>query len=67
MIFNAINATLSFITIGLIRGLRPLLGPAVCRFTITCTNYAVLQLQQKPFFPACYLIIERLLLCNPLW
>lgn len=57
---------LNQLLIYLILGLRPLLGPpARCKFTVTCTQYAVLQLKEKPLFPAIWAIIKRLLACNP--
>jgi putative component of membrane protein insertase Oxa1/YidC/SpoIIIJ protein YidD len=49
----------------LILTLRPLLGPACCKFTVSCTQYAILQLKEKPTLPALWAIIKRLLSCNP--
>src|SRR5689334_18939077 len=46
-------------------GLRPLLGQINCKFEISCTRYAILQLQEKNFFKAVWFIIKRLLACNP--
>lgn len=49
----------------LILGLRPLFGPATCKFSIGCTEYALLELKQRPLNKAVYLIARRLLRCNP--
>lgn len=45
--------------------LRPLLGFGVCRFSISCSRYAIEQLEQKSLMQACWLIIKRLVLCTP--
>lgn len=46
--------------------IRPMLGPMnVCPYTIGCTQYAILQLQDEPFLPALRNIISRLLQCHP--
>lgn len=50
----------------LITGIRPLLGPAACKFPVGCTQYAIEQLEQKRLFEALWIIIKRLLLCSPL-
>ena len=42
----------------------PVLG-AHCRFTPTCSNYAIAALAKYPFFKACGLICWRLLKCHP--
>tara|TARA_Y100000591_G_scaffold250820_1_gene222175 strand:+ start:82 stop:321 length:240 start_codon:yes stop_codon:yes gene_type:complete len=44
--------------------ISPLVGPS-CRFHPTCSNYAVEAIEKKPLFVAAYLIIVRLLRCNP--
>jgi putative component of membrane protein insertase Oxa1/YidC/SpoIIIJ protein YidD len=49
----------------LLRGLRPLLGPAYCKFYVSCTEFAIIQLQEKPLPKACLAIIKRLLSCHP--
>lgn len=53
------------IVIFMLVGLRPLLGPAHCRFEIGCTQFAVNQLQEKPLFHALLAIAKRVLSCNP--
>ncbi len=49
----------------LILGLRPLLGPAACKFPIGCTQFAVETLKTKPLLPALQDIVNRLLQCRP--
>ncbi len=44
--------------------ISPLVGPS-CRFHPTCSNYAVEAIEKKSLFVAAYLIIVRLLRCNP--
>ena len=44
--------------------ISPLIGPS-CRFHPTCSNYAVEAIEKKSLFVAAYLIIVRLLKCNP--
>ncbi len=59
---------LSNLLIGLIIGLRPLLGPSpsgFCRYKIGCTEFAINQLENQTLFKAIYLIIKRLFSCNP--
>lgn len=56
-----IKSSLIFI----IGGLRPILGPAECKFPIGCTDFAISQLQSEPFFKAIWAIFKRVLACNP--
>jgi putative component of membrane protein insertase Oxa1/YidC/SpoIIIJ protein YidD len=51
----------------ILRGTRPLLGPARCKFTVTCTEYAIIQLQEKSLLVAIGEIVRRLFSCNPFW
>ncbi|OGB84176.1 hypothetical protein A3F66_04505 [candidate division TM6 bacterium RIFCSPHIGHO2_12_FULL_32_22] len=52
----------------LIYGLRPLLGPdAKCKFTISCTPYALMVLKEESLFKAVKLIVKRLIACNPIF
>ena len=44
--------------------ISPLFGPS-CRFHPTCSNYAVEAIEKKSLFVAIYLIVGRLLRCNP--
>ncbi len=45
--------------------LSPLLGPR-CRFYPSCSHYAVEALQTQHFLRALWLIIYRIIRCNPL-
>jgi putative component of membrane protein insertase Oxa1/YidC/SpoIIIJ protein YidD len=56
---------LSFICTGLILGLRPLLGPSICKYEPSCTKYAAHCLAELPFHKATWAIIKRVLSCNP--
>jgi len=56
---------LNKVTLFLIMGLRPLIGPAQCRYTITCTQFAAQQLQEKTFLYAVIAIVKRVFSCNP--
>jgi putative component of membrane protein insertase Oxa1/YidC/SpoIIIJ protein YidD len=47
-------------------GLRPLLGPATCRYPIGCTTYALETLDRESLGKAMWLIIKRVVSCNPL-
>lgn len=44
--------------------ISPLLGPS-CRFTPTCSRYALEAFQTHNFFVASWLTIWRILRCNP--
>jgi len=51
----------------LITTLRPLLGTAHCAYAdVGCTQFAIIQLQEKNIVTALLLIARRVLLCNPL-
>ncbi|USP13775.1 membrane protein insertion efficiency factor YidD [Vibrio gazogenes] len=60
---------LSWLVIGLIYLYRwlisPLLGPR-CRFTPTCSRYAIEALKAHGFVKGCWLSAKRLLKCHPL-
>ena len=50
----------------LILGIRPILGPPnCCKYIVTCTEYAEIQLKSKPFLQAIWLIIKRVFTCFP--
>jgi len=57
-----------YLAIWLIKGYRlclsPLLGPS-CRFTPTCSEYALEAFQKKPFLKALRLSVRRLSKCHP--
>lgn len=48
-----------------IQTVRPLLGPAACKYPVSCGIYAVEQLKTKSLLKALKAIIQRLSSCNP--
>ena len=62
---NSISSILAWIFTALIIGLRPLLGPACCKFDPSCTKFAVQSLANLPVHKALWAITKRLLSCNP--
>ena len=57
---------LAEVCLAFILGLRPFLGPASCCYTVTCTDFARLQLEKEPLLAAIKAIIKRLFSCHPL-
>lgn len=59
---------LTLILVGVIRfyqmSISPML-PASCRFTPTCSQYAVEALRKHGFLKGIYLTIRRILRCHP--
>ena len=56
------------IAIALIRGYRKFISPAkppCCRFTPTCSAYAIEAFQKRGFFVGLILTVWRILRCNP--
>ncbi|MBT3456333.1 membrane protein insertion efficiency factor YidD [bacterium] len=54
--------------IAIILGVRPFLGPTyTCRFVVSCTDYAIDQLETEPIFSAIWNILKRLCMCNPFY
>lgn len=52
--------------IGLYRKyISPFLGQGKCRFTPTCSQYAVESYKKYNFFKATFMTIWRILRCNP--
>lgn len=49
----------------LIKGLRPLFGPAHCKYPVSCTVYAHEQLKTESLLRAIKKIVIRVLSCNP--
>ncbi len=45
--------------------ISPLLGYNKCRFYPTCSNYAISAIKEKGVFKAIFLVIYRILRCNP--
>lgn len=44
--------------------ISPMIGPK-CRFYPTCSNYALIALKKHNIVKALYLIIKRIVKCNP--
>jgi len=49
----------------LINGIKPLLGPSHCKYPISCSEFAEIELKNKPLFTAIWNITKRVLSCNP--
>ncbi|MFI5333344.1 MAG: membrane protein insertion efficiency factor YidD [Candidatus Babeliales bacterium] len=60
-----VSSLVAYSLITILVGLRPLLGPAACRYDIGCTQFAVIQLESLPLHKALWAIGTRLLSCNP--
>ncbi|WP_081796284.1 membrane protein insertion efficiency factor YidD [Enterovibrio calviensis] len=64
-----ISTTAKKIVVGLFRGyqllISPLLGPR-CRFTPTCSQYAIEAVTHHGVAKGCWLASKRLLKCHPL-
>lgn len=37
----------------------------LCKYTPTCSEYALLALEKYGFFKGCFLTVKRILKCNP--
>lgn len=46
-------------------GISPFKGAACCRFTPTCSQYAIEAIEKYGAFKGCLLAIWRILRCNP--
>ncbi|MCI5997408.1 MAG: membrane protein insertion efficiency factor YidD [Peptoniphilaceae bacterium] len=57
------------LAIFLIKGYRkfisPLFGVGKCKYTPTCSEYAILAYEKYNFFKATFLVLWRILRCNP--
>jgi conserved hypothetical protein YidD len=65
---STISKVTKKILIGLIRfyqGAISVHTPAACRFTPTCSQYAIEALQKYGIFKGSFLAIKRILRCNP--
>jgi len=49
----------------LITGIRPLFGVAHCKYAVSCTKFATIELQENSLLPALWAIIKRVCSCNP--
>ncbi|MDR0484312.1 MAG: membrane protein insertion efficiency factor YidD [Alphaproteobacteria bacterium] len=65
---NKLGKVFSYLAIGLIRfyqiAISPFLTPS-CRYTPTCSQYALQSYKKHNIFFATYLVIKRVLKCNP--
>ena len=48
-----------------ITGLRPLLGPAHCKYAVGCTQFTLMQLEQQSLPTAFKNVVQRIISCNP--
>jgi len=64
-----ISAALQWLAIKFIRGyqliISPMIGPR-CRFTPTCSHYAIEAIQSHGMIKGCWLAACRLVKCHPL-
>lgn len=64
-----ISAALQWLAIKFIRGyqltISPMIGPR-CRFTPTCSNYAMEAINVHGVAKGCWLTVSRLVKCQPL-
>lgn len=64
-----ISAALQWIAIKFIRGyqliISPMIGPR-CRFTPTCSHYAIEAIKSHGIVKGCWLVAKRLIRCQPL-
>jgi hypothetical protein len=56
---------INYLLIGCISAIRPLLGPASCRYSITCTPFAIETLKKEPLIKAIPIIFKRVISCHP--
>lgn len=45
--------------------ISPMLGPSKCRYTPTCSQYAIEALQKHGLFKGGWLALKRILSCHP--
>lgn len=67
LLLKQLMLLVNYMLIGLCHSLRPILGPAACKFEPTCGNFAVQELATKPIHQALWAIIKRLVHCNPFY
>jgi hypothetical protein len=59
---------LSFILIGIVKLYKYLISsllPMVCRYTPSCTEYAIIAIKKYGPFKGLFLAVKRILSCNP--
>lgn len=64
---STLSMATRWLLVTLIVCLRPILGPPCrCRYYVSCTQFAVFQLENEPqFWRAIWLIFKRLASCHP--
>lgn len=65
---NSVLCALAWLLILPIRGYQRFISPLfppVCRFTPTCSNYAIQAIRKHGPFRGTWLAIKRILRCNP--
>ncbi len=63
-----LNKLFNFLAILLIKFYRLFISPILpssCRYIPTCSKYALQAYEKYPFFVASFLVIRRILKCNP--
>lgn len=68
-IYSAYKHVLLYLAIAFVRLYRTLLSPLLgqnCRFTPSCSEYAIIALKRFGLIKGCWLIIKRILKCHPL-
>ncbi|MGE0010458.1 MAG: membrane protein insertion efficiency factor YidD [Candidatus Babeliales bacterium] len=56
---------LNFLFASLLTLLRPLLGPAECKYGLSCMPFARKQLKELPLHKALWRILRRVISCAP--
>jgi len=70
LLIKIINNILSFIVISIIKGYKLFISPILpssCRYSPTCSSYAISAYKRYDFIKATFLTIRRILRCNPLF
>ncbi|MDR0725039.1 MAG: membrane protein insertion efficiency factor YidD [Prevotellaceae bacterium] len=65
---NVLRKMLIFVPVILIRAYQLLISPYLpssCRYTPTCSAYAIEALKKHGLFKGAYLAVKRILSCNP--
>jgi uncharacterized protein len=68
IVFSFISKIIKIVFIGLIRFYQVAISPhtpAACRFTPTCSQYAIEALRKHGVIKGSFLAIKRILRCNP--
>lgn len=63
---NILTTILNTLIMALFTLIRPILGPAECKYGLSCMPFAKKQLSELPTHKAIWRIIRRVASCNPL-